>query len=189
MQRAGKEENVSNLVTWLHREATLRSRGKRYNDNADEKERTHRGPTFRRTDNHAANNDRTPEQEACPLGCMSKHQLAACPLYQSSTVNQRWDVVKQSKRCRKCLRPNHTNDCRKPDGTTCDKCKKEPPPFSSQREDELEFKPARSAFPNARYSCRKQYQLRHQPQERFQAHHWFMSCPKGQSYGLRWNAC
>ncbi|PFX12669.1 hypothetical protein AWC38_SpisGene23332 [Stylophora pistillata] len=68
MQRAGKEENVSNLVTWLHREATLRSRGKRDNDNADEKERTHRGPTFRRTDNHAANNDRTPEQEACPLG-------------------------------------------------------------------------------------------------------------------------
>ncbi|XP_022809614.1 uncharacterized protein LOC111346605 [Stylophora pistillata] len=124
MQRAGKEKNVSNLVTWLHREATLRSRGKRDDDNADEKERTHRGPTFRRTDNHAANNDRTPEQEACPLGCTSKHQLAACPLYQSSTVNQGWDVVKQSKRCRKCLRPHHTNDCRKPDGTTCDKCKK-----------------------------------------------------------------
>ncbi|PFX12844.1 hypothetical protein AWC38_SpisGene23132 [Stylophora pistillata] len=116
MQRAGKEENVSNLVTWLHREATLRSRGKRDNDNADEKERTHPGPTFRRTDNHAANNDRTPEQEACPLGCTSKHQLAACPLYQSSIVNKRWDVVKQSNRCRKCLRPHHTNDCRKPDG-------------------------------------------------------------------------
>ncbi|XP_022777751.1 uncharacterized protein LOC111319199 [Stylophora pistillata] len=120
MQRAGKEENVSNLVTWLHREATLRSRGKRDNDNADEKERTHQGPTFRRTDNHAANN----EQEACPLGCTSKHHLAACPLYQSSTVNQRGDVVKQSNRCRKCLRPHHTNDCRKPDGTTCEKCKK-----------------------------------------------------------------
>ena len=97
MQRAGKEENVSNLVTWLHQEATLRSRGKRDNEIADEKERTHRGPTFRRTDNHAAINDRTPEQEVCPLGCTSKHQLAACPLYQSSTVNQRWDVVKQQK--------------------------------------------------------------------------------------------
>ncbi|XP_022809411.1 uncharacterized protein LOC111346388 [Stylophora pistillata] len=124
MQRAGKEENVSNLVTWLHREATLRSRGKRDNDNADEKERTHRGPTFRRTDNHAANNDRTPEQEACPLGCTSKHQLAACPLYQGSTVNPRWDLVKQRNRCRKCLRPHHTNDCRKPDGTTHEKGKK-----------------------------------------------------------------
>ena len=124
MQRAGKEENVSNLVTWLHQEATLRSRGKQGNENADEKDRTHRGPTFRRSENHAANNDRTPEQEACPLGCTSKHQLAACPLYQSSTVNQRWDVVKQSKRCRKCLRPHDTNECKKPDGTTCDKCKK-----------------------------------------------------------------
>lgn len=40
MQRAGKEENVSNLVTWLHQEATLRSRGKPDNENADEKERT-----------------------------------------------------------------------------------------------------------------------------------------------------
>ena len=124
MQRAGKEENVSNLVTWLHQEATLRSRGKPDNENADQKERTHRGPTFRRTENHAASNDRTPDQEACPLGCAWKHHLAACPLYQSSTVNQRWDVVKQSKRCRKCLRPHYTNDCKKPDGTTCDKCKK-----------------------------------------------------------------
>ena len=124
MQRAGKEENVSNLVTWLHQEATLRSRGKPDNDNADEKERTQRGPTFRRTENHAASNDRAPDQEACPLGCAWKHHLAACPLYQSSTVNQRWDVVKQSKRCRKCLKPHHTNDCKKPDGTTCDQCKK-----------------------------------------------------------------
>lgn len=121
MQRTGKEENVSNLVTWLHQEATLRSRGKPDNENADEKERTLRGPTFRRTENQAASNDRTPDQEACPLGCAWKHHLAACPLYQSSTVNQRWDVVKQSKRCLKCLRPHHTNDCKKPDGTTCDK--------------------------------------------------------------------
>ena len=111
-------QNVSNLVTWLHQEATLRSRGKPDNDNVDEKERTHRGPTFRRTENHAASNDKTPDQEACPLGCAWKHHLAACPLYQSSTVNQRWDVVKQSKRCRKCLRPHYTNDCKKPDGTT-----------------------------------------------------------------------
>ena len=37
MQRVGKEENVSNLVTWLHQEATLRSRGKPDNENANEK--------------------------------------------------------------------------------------------------------------------------------------------------------
>ena len=122
--RAGKEENVSNLVTWLHQEETLRSRGKPDNEKGDEKERTHRGPTFRRTESHAASNERTPDQEACPLGCAWKHHLAACPLYQSSTVNQRWDVVKQSKRCRKCLRPHHTNDCKKPDGTSCDKRKR-----------------------------------------------------------------
>ena len=54
MERAGKEENVSNLVTWLHQEATLRSRGKPDSDNADEKERTHRGPTFRRKSSQCA---------------------------------------------------------------------------------------------------------------------------------------
>ena len=73
MERAGKDENVSNLITWLHQEGTFHSRGKQDNDNAEEKECTHRGPTFRRTQNHAANNDRTPNQEACPLSCTSKH--------------------------------------------------------------------------------------------------------------------
>ena len=38
MQRAGKEENVSNLITWLHQEATLRSRVKRETDNAGHKD-------------------------------------------------------------------------------------------------------------------------------------------------------
>ena len=94
MERARKDENVSNLVTWLHQEDTFRSRGKQDTDNAEEKECTYRGPTFIRTENHAANNDRTPNQEACPLSCTSKHQLGVCPLYQSSTVNQRWDVAK-----------------------------------------------------------------------------------------------
>ena len=41
MQRAGKEENMLNLITWLHQEATLRSRGKQETDNAEDKERTH----------------------------------------------------------------------------------------------------------------------------------------------------
>lgn len=41
MKRAGKEENVSNLITCLHQEATLRSRGKWDNYNAKEKERMH----------------------------------------------------------------------------------------------------------------------------------------------------
>ena len=118
MQRTGQEENVSNLITWLHQEATLHSRSKPDDYNTDENEHNHRRPTLRRTENHTASNDRTPDQEVCPLGCVWKHHLAAYPLYQSSTVSQRWDVLKQSKRCRKCLTPHHTNNCKKPDGTT-----------------------------------------------------------------------
>ena len=58
----------------------------------------------------------------CPLGCEAKHLLSACPEYQQATVDQRWEVVKQNNRCRKCLRKHHTNVCKKTDGTTCDKC-------------------------------------------------------------------
>ena len=32
--------------------------------------------------------------------------------------------MKQSIRCPKCLRPHHKNDCKKPDGATSDKCKR-----------------------------------------------------------------
>ena len=38
MQRAGKGENVSNLITWLHQQANLHSRGKPDNENTDEQE-------------------------------------------------------------------------------------------------------------------------------------------------------
>ena len=43
-------------------------------------------------------------------------------MYQKSTVDEKWEIVKQNNRCRKCLRAHHTNSCKKPDGTTCDKC-------------------------------------------------------------------
>ena len=46
------------------------------------------------------------------------------PTYQSLTVNQRWDIVKQKQRCRKCLKTHHTKQCKKADGMTCDKCAK-----------------------------------------------------------------
>jgi hypothetical protein len=39
-------------------------------------------------------------------------------------VNQRWDIVKQKQICRKCLKAHHTKDCKKGNGVTCDKCKK-----------------------------------------------------------------
>ena len=62
------------------------------------------------------------QDEKCPLGCKAKHLVSACPMYQKSTVDEKWEIVKQNNRCRKCLRVHHTNSCKIPDGTTCDKC-------------------------------------------------------------------
>ncbi|KAK3696586.1 hypothetical protein QZH41_005861 [Actinostola sp. cb2023] len=134
MQRQKKEENVTSLIDWLHQEATLRSRGEKDTDSEDMSERNQfqRAANFqracaanqRRSDNHATNNE-VYDDQTCPLGCAEKHLLPACPSYQDSTVSQRWDIVKQNKRCRKCLRASHhTNDCKKPEGTSCDKCRK-----------------------------------------------------------------
>lgn len=120
MQREKKEENVNNLVTWLHQWATLRSRGKRETE-ADR----WRVPSYRRkTDQHFTDASMT-DYESCSLGCKSKHLLASCPVYQGSNLKQRWEIVRQNRRCRKCPRgSHHTNDCKKGDGTSCDKCKK-----------------------------------------------------------------
>ena len=122
MKREGKQETVSNLIAWLHQEASIRSRGKRSFVSEERNEsRRDKGP--KKTENNAANGEET-DDEACPLGCKTKHHLAACPTFQLLTVNQRWEIVKQHWRCRKCLRAHHTNDCKKPDGSTCDKCRK-----------------------------------------------------------------
>ena len=108
--------NLSNF----HHEATLRSRGKR----ETEVERGRDPPYRRKTDQHFNDASMT-DDESCPLGCKSKHLLASCPVYQGSNLKQRWEIVRQNRRCRKCLRvSNHTNDCKKADGTSCDKCKK-----------------------------------------------------------------
>ena len=123
MKRNKKQENVSNLVQWLHDEASLRSRGKFDPESSNEERSYQRGIYNRRTDNHSGDFD-VSKDGPCPFGCEAKHWLAACPHYQSSTVDQRWEIVKQNQRCRKCLRPHHTRDCKKIDGTTCDKCKK-----------------------------------------------------------------
>ncbi|KAK3744212.1 hypothetical protein QZH41_013564, partial [Actinostola sp. cb2023] len=123
MKRQSKEENVENLLDWLHQEASLRSRGKIDVENDDKIERSQRVVHQNRTENHA-NATSVPDDETCPLGCTEKHLLPACPAYQSSTVSQRWDAVKKHQRCRKCLRSHHTNDCKRADGTSCDKCEK-----------------------------------------------------------------
>ena len=112
MKRDKKEENVSNLIICLQEEASLRSRGR---NNLESENVT------RRSENRSGDFE---VREPCPLGCQTKHLLAACPTYQSLTVNQRWDIVKQKQICRKCLKAHHTKDCKKGDGVTCDKCKK-----------------------------------------------------------------
>lgn len=120
IQSQKKEENFTNLVTWLHQEASLRSRGKR----ETESDRRRDPPVQRKSDQHSSDISLT-DDETCPLGCNSKHFLASCPVYQKSSLKQRWDIVKQNRRCRKCLRGSyHTNDRKKADGTSCDKCKK-----------------------------------------------------------------
>ena len=108
------KENVLNLMDWLNKEASLRSRIKR-DTNYQYNSREHR------SDNNA-NDSGLDQDEKCPLGCKTKHLLSACPMYQKSTVDEKWEIVKQNNRCRKCLRAHHTNSCKKPDGTTCDKC-------------------------------------------------------------------
>ena len=105
---------MTNLIDWLLNEASLRSRIKRETNYP----RTNSGV---RSDNHA-NDSGTNTDEKCPLGCELRHLLSACPTYQKADVNRRWEIVKQNNRCRKCLRAHHTNICKKPDGTTYNKC-------------------------------------------------------------------
>ena len=120
MHRIKKEENVLNLIDWLNREASLRSRVKKgadcHNNTGD-----HRLQFSRKSYNHAANSEK-PNHDLCLLGCEAKHLLSNCPMFLKATVDQRWDLVKQMNLCRKCLRNHHTNFCKKEDGTTCDKC-------------------------------------------------------------------
>ena len=63
-----------------------------------------KGP--KKTENNATNSKET-DDETCPLDCKPKHHLAACPKFQNLTVNQKWEIVKQHWRCRKCLRAQH----------------------------------------------------------------------------------
>ena len=102
------------MIDWLNKQARLRSRIKRdtnYRNNSRE----------HRSDNNA-NRSRLDQDEKYPLGYKTKHLLPACFMYQKSTVDEKWEIVKQNNRCRKCLRAHHTNSCKKPDGITCDKC-------------------------------------------------------------------
>ena len=134
MERAKKAENVANLIEWLNKEATLHSRGKtlesKSNVNAaDSKPNADENP---RKSSAADKNlretwkfsEQTSEDNDCPLGCSEAHHSAACPIYQAATIDEKWEIVRRNKRCRKCLRSHHTDRCNKPDGKTCNKCER-----------------------------------------------------------------
>ena len=57
---------------------------------------------LKKTENNAANGEGT-EDDACSLGCKTKHHLAACPTFQILTVNQKREIVNQHWRCRNSL--------------------------------------------------------------------------------------
>ena len=105
MKREGNEETVSNLIAWLHQEASVRSRGKTstFCEGRNESRRE-KGP--KKNENNATNSEET-DDETCPIDCKTKHHLAACPKFQNLTVNQRWEIVKQHWRCRKCLNASY----------------------------------------------------------------------------------
>ena len=81
MKEEGKEETVRNLMGWLHQEASIRSRG---NSSVipEERNESRRDKVPKKSDNNATNSGETDDQ-TCPLGCKTKHHLAACPTYQN----------------------------------------------------------------------------------------------------------
>ena len=97
MLHMGKEENVLNLIDWLNKEASLHSRIKRDNDSREQ-----------RSDNNASDSG-LDQDKKCPLGCKTKHLLSACPMYQRSTADEKWEIVDQNNHCQKCPRAYHTN--------------------------------------------------------------------------------
>ncbi|CAB4015097.1 Hypothetical predicted protein, partial [Paramuricea clavata] len=49
----------------------------------------------------------------CGLGCSQQHGLGYCPAFKKMKVKENWEVVIQSKRCKKCLRTGHRQCSRK----------------------------------------------------------------------------
>ena len=116
MHREKKEENVTNLINWLHQGAPLRSRGKTTDDgNGGQRDCGGRESYHTRTDQHA--NDTSIAND--------KIRKSSRFLPYMSRVNQRWEIVRLNRRSRKGLRaPHQSNDCKRADGTTCGNCKK-----------------------------------------------------------------
>ena len=81
MKRKGNEETVSNLIAWLHQEASIHSQGKtRTVSERRNQSRREKGP--KKTENNANNSDET-DYETCPLDSKTKHHLTAYPKFQN----------------------------------------------------------------------------------------------------------
>lgn len=107
-------------MAWLHQDASIRSRGKGCTD-CEERSESRRDKGPKKSENNTSNSEEA-DDKTCPPSCKTKHHLPACPTFQILTVRPRWEIVKQHWRC--CKIAHHTNDCKKPDGLTCNKCSK-----------------------------------------------------------------
>ena len=86
MQRMKNEENVLNLVDWLNKESSLRSRVKRDTPNDTEGRRFQNQRS--QSDNHSMVSEMS-NDEICPVGCEAKHLFSACPVYQKEMGNSK----------------------------------------------------------------------------------------------------
>ena len=106
-----KDENLQTLLEYLEEESKLMACGQQWSLKAG----------FYPLNVDGANND----PPGCGLGCSQLHGLGYCPAFKKMKVKERWEVVIQSKRCKKCLKTGHrhqqcsrkpcdTNSCGKP---------------------------------------------------------------------------
>ena len=124
MKRNKKEETIPNLIQWIHKESSLRSRGKLDLESSFEERGQQPGSFNRRTGNYAGDFFDVSKSSPCPFGCQAKNLLVACPHYQTLTVDERWEFVGIFGISDFVLQSHHTKDCKKSDCTTCSRCKK-----------------------------------------------------------------
>lgn len=68
---------------------------------------------------HIATSSNVGTTASCTL-CESKHYLSNCPIFQTKTVSQRFNIVKEQRRCYNCLGFHTASQCR--NTKRCQKC-------------------------------------------------------------------
>lgn len=95
-----KNENLETLLEYLEQEAKLMATSSQLSDQKS----LHKMGVYP-VEVDGAGRD-TPGSGCC-LGCSQLHGLAICPVFKKMKLKERWDVVIQSKRCKKCLKTGH----------------------------------------------------------------------------------